>query len=197
MCFIWDFLLVFLLIVTVFLTTIPFSTDWLLCILTAPVGAFCCFSPVQLYGSLWTAAHQDPVSMGFPRQEYWNELLWPPPGDLSHPGIKPLYPALQADFYHLSHQWKWKLISHVWLFATAWTIQSMEFSRPEYWRAFCFSRGSFQYRDWIQISCITGRFFTSWATKEAQILKKSRHVIFIKGKIQIAGSNDRWCHIFI
>ena len=29
--------------------------------------------------------------------------------------------------------WKWKLLSHVQLFATPWTIQSMEFSRPEYW----------------------------------------------------------------
>ena len=28
---------------------------------------------------------------------------------------------------------KWKSISHVWLFATPWSIQSMEFSRPEYW----------------------------------------------------------------
>ena len=30
-------------------------------------------------------------------------------------------------------KWKWKLLSHVWLFATPWTIQSMKFSRPEYW----------------------------------------------------------------
>ena len=29
--------------------------------------------------------------------------------------------------------WKWKSLSHVWLFATPWTIQTMEFSRPEYW----------------------------------------------------------------
>ena len=37
--------------------------------------------------------------------------------------------------YWLSHQrkWKWKLLSCVWLFVTPWTIQSMEFSRPEYW----------------------------------------------------------------
>ena len=28
---------------------------------------------------------------------------------------------------------KWKLHSHVWLFVTPWTIQSMEFSWPEYW----------------------------------------------------------------
>ena len=30
-------------------------------------------------------------------------------------------------------KWKWKLLSQVWLSATPWTIQSMEFSRPEYW----------------------------------------------------------------
>ena len=28
---------------------------------------------------------------------------------------------------------KWKSLSHVWLFATPWTIQSMGYSRPEYW----------------------------------------------------------------
>ena len=28
---------------------------------------------------------------------------------------------------------KWKSLSHVWLFAIPWTIQSMDFSRPEYW----------------------------------------------------------------
>ena len=30
-------------------------------------------------------------------------------------------------------EWKWKLLSCVQLFATQWAIQSMEFSRPEYW----------------------------------------------------------------
>ena len=29
--------------------------------------------------------------------------------------------------------WKWKSLSRVWLFATPWTLQSKEFSRPEYW----------------------------------------------------------------
>ena len=33
----------------------------------------------------------------------------------------------------LTAEWMWKLLSHVWLFAMPWTIQSMEFSRPEYW----------------------------------------------------------------
>ena len=36
----------------------------------------------------------------------------------------------------VSHIWKWKSFSHVQLFATPWTIQSVEFSRPEYWRMY-------------------------------------------------------------
>ena len=36
------------------------------------------------------------------------------------------------------------------------------------WVAFPFSRGSSQPRDHTQVSRIAGRFFTSWATKEAQ-----------------------------
>ena len=35
--------------------------------------------------------------MGFPRQEYWSGLLFPSPGDLPDPGIKPESPALQVD----------------------------------------------------------------------------------------------------
>ena len=45
--------------------------------------------------------------MGFPRQEYWNELPFPSPGDLPDPGIEhtsPAAPALQADSLLLSHQ---------------------------------------------------------------------------------------------
>ena len=35
------------------------------------------------------------------------------------------------------------------------------------WVAISFSRGSSQPRDWTQLSCIAGRFFTDWATREA------------------------------
>ena len=41
--------------------------------------------------------------MGLPRQEYWNELPLPSPGDVPDPGIKLLSPALQADSLALSH----------------------------------------------------------------------------------------------
>ena len=37
----------------------------------------------------WTVAHQDPLSMGFFRQEYWSALPFPPSGYLPDPGIEP------------------------------------------------------------------------------------------------------------
>ena len=39
-------------------------------------------------------AYQAPLSMGFPREEYWGWLPFPSPGDLSDPGIEPISPAL-------------------------------------------------------------------------------------------------------
>ena len=42
-------------------------------------------------------ALQDPLSMEFSGQEYWSGLPFPPPGDLSDPGIEPGSPALQTD----------------------------------------------------------------------------------------------------
>ena len=49
----------------------------------------CCamLSHVWLFATLWAVAHQAPLSLGFPRQEPWSGLPFPPPGDLSHPGI--------------------------------------------------------------------------------------------------------------
>ena len=47
----------------------------------------------------WTVAHQAPLSMGFPRQEYWSGLPFPPPGDLPNPGIEPISPELADGFY--------------------------------------------------------------------------------------------------
>ena len=47
----------------------------------------------------WTIACQAPLSMGFPRQEYWSRLPYPSPGDLPNPGIKPMHPALACGFF--------------------------------------------------------------------------------------------------
>ena len=59
--------------------------------LSSPDICICCCACVQSSLTLhdpWTIAHQAPLSMGFPRQEYWNGLPFPPPGDLPNPGIE-------------------------------------------------------------------------------------------------------------
>ena len=63
-------------------------------------------SGVVLLATLWTVAHQAPLSTGFTRQGYWSGLQGPPPGDLSHPGNKsgcPVSSASQTDSLLLSH----------------------------------------------------------------------------------------------
>ena len=61
------------------------------------------FSRVQLFVTPWTVTHQAPLSMGFPRQEYWNGLSFPPPGDLPDPRIQIASLALQVDSLPLRH----------------------------------------------------------------------------------------------
>ena len=64
------------------------------------------FCLVQLYATLWTVAHQAPLSMRFSRQEYWSVLPCPTPGDLPDPGLEPTSPMvllLQANSLQLSY----------------------------------------------------------------------------------------------
>ena len=59
-----------------------------------------CYSRVRLFATPWTVACQDPLSIGFSRQEYWSGLPFPPPQDLPNPRIElvcPEAPALQVD----------------------------------------------------------------------------------------------------
>ena len=53
----------------------------------------------------WPVAHQAPLFMGFSRQEYWNRLSFPPPGDLPDSGIEPaslVSPALAGGFFTIA-----------------------------------------------------------------------------------------------
>ena len=53
-------------------------------------------SCVWLFATLWTVAHQAPLSTVFPRQEYWSGLPFPPVENLPNPGIEPTSPASPA-----------------------------------------------------------------------------------------------------
>ena len=46
-------------------------------------------SRVGLYETPWTTAHQGPLCMEFSRQEFWNGLPFPSPGDHPNPRIEP------------------------------------------------------------------------------------------------------------
>ena len=70
----------------------------------AGVYMLSCLSRVQLFATPWTVALQAPLFVGFSRQEYWSGLLFPPPGDLSNPGIEPESLTSQVDSLPLSHQ---------------------------------------------------------------------------------------------
>ena len=63
-------------------------------------------SRVRLFATPWAVAYQAPPSMGFSRQEYWNGLPFPSPGNLPNPGIEPGSPAFQADALQIEQRAK-------------------------------------------------------------------------------------------
>ena len=126
---------------------------------------------------------QASLSTGFPRTEYCHFLLqgiFPTQGSnprllhcrqvffITEPAGKPQVICLYCYYYYYFS------LSRVWLFVTPWAVAyqappSMGFSRQEYWSGlpFSFSRGSSQPRDRTRVSCIPGRRFNLWATREA------------------------------
>ena len=78
---------------------------------------------------------------------------------------------LRVQVFQLNviEKWKWKSLSQVWLCDPMdYIVHGILQARILEWVAFPSSRGSFQPRDWTQVSSIAGRFFTIWATREAQ-----------------------------
>ena len=74
----------------------PFVTCWWVLICSQRMLLFLFslsvkLSHVWLFATLWTVAHQAPLSMGFFRQEYWSGLPFPPLRDLPKPGIEPAF----------------------------------------------------------------------------------------------------------
>ena len=85
----------------------------------------------------WTVAHQAPLFMRFPRQGYWSRSPFPSPGDFATQGSNPCLLQLAGGFFTSEPpgkslgggvvRVKWMYVhvsrfSHIWLFATPWTI---------------------------------------------------------------------------
>ena len=98
--------------------------------------------------TLQTIVHQAPLSMGFSRREYWNELPFPPPGDFRIPRNELRYPALQAD------------------------------ALPPEPPTKSMNTGVGGLSLFQRIFHIAGEFFTSWATRDAQLFFSSRLKMF-------------------
>ena len=85
--------------------------------------------------------------------------------------ISSLSGALHANiFSHSDRCVKWKLFSHVQLFATPWTVHGILQARILEWVTFAFSKGSSRPRNWTEVFRIAGGFFTNWAIREAKLL---------------------------
>ena len=101
-------------------------------------------SRVWLSATQWTVACQAPLSMEFSKQEYWSGKLFPSPG---------IFPTQRSN----------SGLPHCgWIL---YLLNNQGSPRKLEWVAFLFCRGSYWPRDWTSVSCIAGRFFTSWATK--------------------------------
>ena len=61
----------------------------------------------------WTVAHQAPLPMEFPRQEYWSGLLFSSQRDLPDPGIEPRSPALTRRFFTTETREKLKKLVNI------------------------------------------------------------------------------------
>ena len=85
-------------------------TSW--CYIMLRVCVLSHFSHVRFFAIPWTVACQAPLSMGCSRQEYWDGLPCPPPGDLPDPGIEPASP--EAPTWQADYHWATKVAPASW-----------------------------------------------------------------------------------
>ena len=78
------------------------------------------------FATPWTAALQAPVSMGFPRQEYWSGFPFASPGDLINPGVKPTLLHWQKYSLPLSHEELLPSAPKNWCFWTSVLKKTLE-----------------------------------------------------------------------
>ena len=85
---------------------LPWQPTWILApgmslFFSLNLMSCCCLvaNLVRLFAIPWAVAHQAPLSMGFPRQEYWSGLPYPSPGNLPDSGIEPASPAWADGFF--------------------------------------------------------------------------------------------------
>ena len=159
----------------------------------------------QLFGTPWTVACQAPVSMGFPRQEYWHGLVWEVGGRFKREGSYVYLWPIHVDVWQKpTHYGKAesKSVSRSVMSDSLWphglypgsSVRGILQAGILEWVSIPFSRGSFQHRDGTSVSCTAGRFLTIWATLEAPIILQFKiNKMFLKLK----KNNGMGCHFLL
>ena len=110
---------------------------------------------------------------------YWCITNNPPTQQFKTTNIYHLAQFLRVR--NLEAAWKWKSLSHVWLYdPMAYTVHGILQVRILEWVALPFSRGSSQPRDRTQVSHVAGRFFTSWAPRDSVLFAYSMYLIEVE-----------------
>ena len=113
-------------------------------------------SHVWLFPTTWTIACQGPLSMEFSSQEYWGGLL-----------LQGIF-LTQGSNSHLLGHLHWQTGSLPLVPLGSASVQGILQARIQEWVAIAFSRGSSRPRNRTHVSCTAVKFFTVWATREAQ-----------------------------
>ena len=152
----------------------------------------CCYlvdNCVRFFVTPWTTAHRAPLSIDLPGKNTGVGCHFPLQGlFLTQGSNSHLVLGRQILYHWATRKWKWKSLSHVWFFATPWTIKSILLdsnspillARILEWVAFPFSRGSSPPRDRTQASHTAGGFFISWATREAWAPRGTHNGILLR-----------------
>ena len=85
------------------------TTQLYWCSIKGVMLLFSCLILSDSFATPWTVALQSPLSVGFPRQEYWSGLSFPSPGDLPYP-----YPSLPFKPTGKPKNWTHKQCINKW-----------------------------------------------------------------------------------
>ena len=116
-------------------------------------------SVVSDSGTSWTVGHQAPLCMEFFGQDYWNGLPFP---------IQGIFPTQEVERKESEvTQSCPTLCNPTDCSLSGFSVHGIFQARVLEWVAISIPRGSSRPRNWTQVSCIAGRYFNLWVTRDS------------------------------
>ena len=125
---------------------------------------------MQLFVTPWAVAHQAPLSLVFPRQEYWSDLPFSSPGQLPDPGIKPKSPCLGRQLLYHWVTWEAHTVYNRTVFSDFFYLETFADLQHEFKRqsekqclqAFGSLMGTRQKLEFRAVTAVRIKGFGSW-----------------------------------